>query len=534
MDHGAGASSVEGDDPRRQPPPPIRPSAAVVSHAGRTAPSDGSVAPATTGAGRWWALAALTLVSFVLLLEDTAVSIALPDIRRDLGLGLSELEWTVNVYTIAIAALMVLAGKLADLHGRRRAFLGGLALFTLASPLAALAESGEILLVARAVQGVGAAFSAASALSIISATFAKRERGAALGVWAGAAAVGLGLGPVAGALLTEQFGWQAIFLINVPVGIVAWIVARAVLPESRDPAADRRLPVAALALSGVALVALLLALTEGNSLGWASPGVIALMSVAAVSGLLFVRLEARSARPLLDATLVRSRTFAGANAVSLLSTAVMCNLFFFLALYFQLILGYTTLEAGATLIPLTGAIVVVAPIAGRVSDRVGRGAPVVAGMFLLGVALLLLSRLSVDSQLPAILAWLALAGIGIGLATTPTTAAALDAAPADRAGVASGIVNTSRAVGLSLGIATMGAILSAGGADVLAGGGRAGEAFVDGLSTALAINAVIAFAGAGVAAWTMGIRGRRPAQSTGGGAVGALVAHPDMTSEGAR
>lgn len=489
---------------------------------------------ATPGAGRWWALGALTLVSFVLLLEDTAVSIALPEIRRDLGLGLSELEWVVNVYTIAIAALMLLAGKLADLHGRRRAFLGGLALFTLASPLAALADSAAVLLAARAVQGVGAAFSAAAALSIISVSFAERERGAALGVWTGAAAVGLGLGPLAGAVLTEQLGWQAIFLINVPLGVVAWIVARAVLPESRDTAADRRLPVRALVLSGVALVAVLLALTEGNSVGWTSPELIALLSAAAAFALLFVRLEAGSATPLVDAELFRSRTFAGANAVTLLSTAVMCNLFFFLALYFQLVLGYTTLEAGAMLIPLTASIVLIAPIAGSVSDRIGRGAPVVAGMIVLGVALMLLSRLRIDSELPAILAWLALGGTGIGLATTPTTAAALDAAPADRAGFASGIVNTSRAVGLSLGIATMGAILSAGGADVLAGGGRAGQAFVDGLSTALAVNAIIAFVGAGVAAWTMGVRRRGPARSIRGTAAEAPSVHSETNPRGAR
>ena len=496
--------------------------------------TDPHTAPEPLGAGRWWALGSLTLVSFVLLLEDTAVSVALPAIQRDLGLGLSELEWVVNVYTIAIAALMLAAGKLADVHGRRRAFLGGLAVFTLSSPLVAAAESSMVLLTARAIQGVGAAFSAAAALSIISAAFAQRERGAALGVWAGAAAVGLGLGPVVGAVLTEQFGWEAIFLINVPLGIAAWIVARAVLPESRDRSADRRLPIPALAASSAALIALLLALTEGNSLGWTSATVIALFAAALACALLFLRLEAKSSAPLVDAVLSRSRTFGGANAVSLLSTAVMCNLFFFLTLYFQLVLGYTTLEAGASLVPLTGLIVVVAPVAGRLSDRVGRGAPVAAGMVVLGIALLLLSGLSVDSSLAPILVWLGLAGIGIGLATTPTTAAALDAAPAGRAGVASGIVNTSRAVGLSLGIATMGAILSAGGADVLAGGGKAGQAFVDGLSTALAINAVIAFAGAAVAAWTMGARRRDPGRSTGSAAADALVCCAETNSRGAR
>ena len=496
-----------------------------------TAVHDAS-APVPRGAARWSALAALTVVSFLLLLEDTAVSVALPAIRRDLGLGLGGLEWVVNVYTLALAALLLPAGKLADIHGRRRAFLGGLATFTLASPVAAAAETGAVLLAARAVQGVGAAFAGAAALSIVSAMFTERERGAALGIWAGAAAVGLGLGPVVGALLTESFGWEAIFLINVPLGAGAWLLTRLVLPESRDASADGRLPLRSLLASCVALLALLLALTEGNTLGWSSPGVVALLGAAAACTALFVRVERRATSPLLDGTLLRDRRFGGANLVSLLSTAVMCNLFFFLTLYFQLVLGFTTVGAGASLLPLTGLIVVVSPLAGRLSDRIGRALPVAAGMIVLAVALLLLSRLEVDSALPPILLWLALGGIGIGLTTTPTTAAALDAAPSERAGVASGVLNTSRAVGLSLGIATMGAILSAGGADVLAGGGRAGAAFVDGLSTALAVNAFIAFAGAAVAAWTMAERFRDPSRAAA--PLRGSVAQPEPDSGGAR
>lgn len=489
---------------------------------------DATSDPMPRRAARWSALAALTIVSFLLLLEDTAVSVALPAIRRDLGLGLGGLEWVVNVYTLALAVLLLPAGKLADIHGRRRAFLGGLAAFILASPLAAAAESAGVLLAARAIQGVGAAFAGAAALSIVSAMFSTRERGAALGVWGGAAAVGLGVGPVIGALLTDRFGWEAIFLINIPLGIGAWLLTVAVVPESRDASADGRMPLRSLLASCVALLALLLALTEGNSLGWASPVVVALVGTAAASTVILARVERRAASPLLDATLLRDRRSAGANVVSLLSTAVMCNLFFFLTLYFQLVLGFTTIGAGASLLPLTGLIVLVAPVAGRLSDRIGRALPVAAGMTVLGVALLLLSRLEVDSALGPILLWLALGGIGIGLATTPTTAAALDAVSSERAGVASGLLNTSRAVGLSVGIATMGAILSAGGVDVLAGGGRAGAEFVDGLSTALAVNALVSFAAAGVAAWTMTERFRDAA------VLRPSVARPEPSSRGAR
>ena len=456
-----------------------------------------------SGAARWWALGALTLASFLVLLEDTAVSVALPAIRRDLGFGLSGLEWVVNAYTLSLAVFILPAGKLADLTGRRRTFLMGVAIFTVASLVAGLSGSAWLFLAARAVQGLGAAFTVPAALSIISASFHARVRGTALGVWAGGSSVGLGLGPLVGALLTDGLGWSWIFLVNVPLGVVALVAGRLFIPESRDASAPKGVPLRAVLLSSGALFALLFALTEAPTEGWASPSVIGLFAAAAVGFGLFLLLERRATAPLLDPLLYRSRSFAGANAVSLLSTAVMCNLFFFLSLYFQLVLGYTALGAGASLLPLTAFIVVFAPLAGRLSDRHGRRLPVVAGMALLGVALLLLSRLDLDSSTAVTLLWLGLAGMGIGMTTTPTTAAALDVVSPERAGVGAGVVNTFRIVGLSLGIATMGAILSAGSTDVLAGGGKAGEAFVAGLSTSLTVNAGIAFVAVLVAARTL-------------------------------
>ena len=435
------------------------------------------------------------------------MSVALPSIRRDLGFGLSGLEWVVNAYTLSLAVFMLPAGKLADAYGRRRVFVAGVAIFTLASLLSGLAGSAPLLLAARVAQGLGAAFIVPAALSIVSALFPERERGAALGIWAGASSVGLGVGPLVGALLTDGLGWSWIFLINVPLGVVALVAARLLIPESRNVSAPRRIPLTPLLVSSGALFALVFALTEAPGLGWTSASVLGLFAAAGIGFAVFVRLELRAAAPLLDPSLFRSRNFAGANAVSLLSTAVMCNLFFFLSLYFQLILGYTALGAGATLLPLTAFIVVVAPLAGRLSDMHGRSRPVVAGMVLLGVALLLLSRLDVDSGIGRTLVFLGLGGVGIGLATTPTMAAALDSLPAGRAGVGAGVVNVFRIVGLSLGIATMGAVLSTGSADVLAGGGRAGEAFVSGLSTSLTINAAIAFIAALVAASTLNTRG---------------------------
>ena len=466
---------------------------------------------------RWLALGALALASFLVLLEDTAVSVALPSIRRELGFGLSGLEWVVNAYTLSLAAFLLPAGKLADVHGRRRVFLAGVAIFTAASLISGIAASAWLLLSARALQGVGAACTTAAALSIVSAAFREDERGTALGVWAGASSIGLGLGPLVGALLADGLGWSWIFLINLPLGLIALAAGWLVIPESRDASSPRRIPLAPLALSSGALFALVLALTEAPGRGWTSAWVLGLFAAAGVGLGVFVRLELHAAAPLFDPSLFRRRNFAGANAVSLLSTAVMCNLFFFLSLYFQIVLGYTALGAGASLLPLTAFIVVVAPLAGRLSDTLGRRLPVVAGMALLGVALLLLSRLEIESGIGSTLLFLGLGGVGIGLATTPTMAAALDSLPPESAGVGSSVVNTFRIVGLSLGIATMGAVLSASSVDVLAGGGRAGEAFVAGLSTSLAINAAIALVAALVATWTLSSRRPRataPASGT--------------------
>ncbi len=462
---------------------------------------------------RWAVLGSLTLVSFLLLLDDTAVALALPAIRRQLGLGLTGLEWVVNGYTLPLAALMLLAGQLADRHGRRRVFLIGLAIFTLASLLAGIAGDATTLISARALQGVGAALVAPAALSIIAATFPAGERGWALGVWAGATATALAVGPLLGALVNDSLGWAWIFLLNVPLGSGAWLVARALLAESRAEHPAQHLDLPGVVSSGIALTGLLLALTEGNDYGWGSVRVIAL-GAAAIAGLTaFVWIERRASDPLLDLSLLRRRTFAGPNIVMLLATSVMCSLFFFLALYLQTVLGYSALNAGVQLLPLTVAIVVVAPLAGRLADRIGARLPVTIGMVLLAAALLGLSSLRVDSGVWALIPWLALAGIGIGLTTTPTTTAAMAGTDSDQYGVAAGVLNTFRTTGLALGIALMGAVLAS------FGGGAAARptAFVDGFSTAVTINAVIALAAAIIAALTLdGHRRRRPHPSHAG------------------
>ena len=458
------------------------------------------------GRGRWATLAALTLVTFLLLLDDTAVGVAMPAIQRELGLDLGAQAWVINAYTLTLAALTLPAGRLADRYGRRRVFLTGLAVFVAASLAAGLALSGAMLISARAVQGVGAALIAPASLAIIAATFPGKLRGAAIGLWAGVSASALGLGPLFGAIVSDNLGWAWIFWLNVPLGVGAWLLVRAVVGESRAPDAARTLDVAGAGLSAAALLTLLLALSRGNDVGWAAPGTVALFAGAAACLVLFVWHETRAREPLLDPSWFRDRSFAGANVQILLSTSVMCSLFFFLALYVQTVLGHTALEAGLSLLPLTVTIVAVGPLAGRLAGRIGARLPVTLGMLLLGGALLGLSGLAVDSSLLGLTPWLTLAGTGIGLVTAPVTIAALGSDESAGYGATAAVFNTFRTTGLALGVAIMGAILASFGPAAAFARDfdrQHHTAFVEGFSAAVTVNAVIAFAAAALAACTL-------------------------------
>lgn len=457
---------------------------------------------------KWLGLGALALASFLLTLDDTALSVALLAIARDLGLGLSGLEWVVNAYTVALAALLLAGGWLADALGSRRIFLAGLAVFTTASLAAGLAPTGQLLIAARVLQGAGAALMMPATLAMISGTFPARQRGMAIGIWAGVSAGGLAIGPLLGAALTESLGWRSIFLVNVPLGALGLAFGRAILTESRPASPRGHFDLAGMLVSGATLFALVFALTEGMSYGWSSPLVLGSFASAAVGLVVFVRLERRREEPLLELSLFRSRNLSGANAVSLLSTAVMCSIFFFISLYLQIVRGYSAIEAGAAFLPMTLLICLVAPAAGRVSDRIGRRLPAALGMVVLAGGLLLLSGLGATSGLGILLPALMLSGLGIGLTTAPVTAAALDFAPEDEAGVRAGILNTSRMIGLAVGIALMGAIVTARWPGGLARADTDPQAFVDGLSVAFIVNAVLALVAAAPAAMT--IAGGRP------------------------
>jgi EmrB/QacA subfamily drug resistance transporter len=444
---------------------------------------------------KWWTLGAVSFGLFMIMLDNTVVNVALPAIERDLGAGLSQLEWIVSGYALTFAALMLTGGKLADLLGRRRVFVAGLAVFAGSSLACALAPSAGFLIGARIVQGAGAALMNPATLSIISATFPPRERGTAIGIWAGVSALALAIGPLVGGLLTEHVGWSSIFYINVPIGVVAISASFLLIDESRDSSEDRRPDLPGQLTCGVGLFALTYALIEANTYGWGSARIVGAFALAAVALVAFVLLERHQRAPMLDLRLFRSGTFAGANIVLLLVALSMFGVFFFLSLYMQNILGYSPVEAGAAFLPMTGLIVVVAPLAGRLSDRLGSRWLLTSGMTLLALQLLYFSRLGVHEGFWSLVPGMLLGGLGMPAVMAPASAAALSGVSVDRAGVGSAVLNSARQLGGSMGVALMGAIMVH-----EIGGRQTPQAFVHGLSVALEVAAAIAVAGAVIAA----------------------------------
>src|SRR6266496_1759849 len=333
---------------------------------------------------KWWTLGAVTFGLFMIMLDNTIVNVALPSIQRDLHIGISEVEWVFNGYALTFGVLMLTGGKLADLLGRRRIFIVGLAIFTLASLLCGLASSANFLIGARVFQGVGSALMNPATLSILAATFPPRQRGTAIGIWVGVSAMALAIGPLVGGVLTEQINWSWIFFINVPVGIVGIIVARLFIDETRDQSEEQRLDLPGLLASGAGLFALTYGLIEANSYGWTSGRIVGSFVVAAAALVLFVVLEHRQRVPMLDLSLFRNSTFTGANTVMLLVALAMFGMFFFNSLYLQRILHYSAIQTGASFLPMTVLIVLLAPAAGRFSDRIG-------SRWLMGVGLVSLS-----------------------------------------------------------------------------------------------------------------------------------------------
>ena len=444
---------------------------------------------------RWLTLVAVAFGLFMIMLDNTIVNVALPSIQRDLHIGISELEWVFNGYALTFGVLMLTGGKLADLLGRRLIFIVGLVIFAGASLACGLATTGGVLIGARVVQGIGSALMNPATLSIITATFPPRQRGMAIGIWAGVAAMALAIGPLAGGLITEHIGWNWIFFINVPVGAAAILFTRLVVDESRDTSAEQRLDLPGLLASAVGLFALTYALIEANNYGWTSGRILGLFAVAVVGLAVFVVLEMRQRVPMLDLSLFKNGTFAGANTVMLLVGLAMFGVFFYNSLFIQNVMGFSAVQTGASFLPMTGLIILVAPLAGKFSDRVGSRWLMGVGMVLLAASLFSFSRLGAGSNFWDVLPGLLIGGFGMGFVMTPTTAAAMGSVPVDKAGVGSAVLNSMRQVGGSLGIAVMGAIVAS---EVhgIPGTPEAAQGFITGYQHALVVASLIAFAGA--------------------------------------
>jgi EmrB/QacA subfamily drug resistance transporter len=409
---------------------------------------------------RWWTLGAMCFALFMIMLDNTVVNVALPSIQRGLHATTSSLEWTVNAYTLTFAVTLVTAGRLGDIYGRRRMFLFGVAVFGSASFLIGLAQTDTWLIVFRAVQGVGSGFMMPATLSIITNTFDARERGRAIGTWAGVSAMALAIGPVVGGFLVQDVSWQSIFFLNVPVAVVAILVTLAAARESRDETAIREVDVPGVTTLTIALGALVLGLVQSNEWGWGSARVLGLFALALVMLAAFAVIERHRRAPMVDFSFFRSRSFFGANVVALIVSFAMFAMFFFLALYMQDVLRYSPLQAGVRFLPSTMLIMIVAPIAGRLADRIGPRPLMTFGLTIVAIALFWLTGITIHSGYGFLVVSFLLMGVGMGATMSPMSTAAMNSVDPTKAGVASGVLSMTRMVGSTLGVAVIGAVIA--------------------------------------------------------------------------
>jgi EmrB/QacA subfamily drug resistance transporter len=410
---------------------------------------------------KWWTLGAMCFALFMLMLDNTVVNVALPSIGRDLGSSLSSLEWVVNGYTLAFAVFLATGGRLGDIFGRRLTFLIGVVLFSISSATAGFAPDTAWLVGSRVVQGLGGALMMPATLSIVTNAFPPAERGKAIGTWAGVSALALAIGPVLGGFLTEAVSWRAIFFINLPVGAGAVLATLFAVRESRDHTVGREVDYAGVVTLTGALTAFVLALIEGNSWGWSSAPILGLFAGSVVMLLAFVLVEQRVRAPMVEFPLFGNRNFVGSNVIALIVTFAMMAQFFFVALYMQNILGYSPLQAGVRFLPATLMIVIIAPIAGRLTDRIGPRIPIAVGLSLTAGALFLLTQIHPSTTYGDLFPSFILMGIGMALVMSPMSTAAMNAVADAKAGIGSGILSMNRMIGGTFGVAVIGAVFQA-------------------------------------------------------------------------
>jgi len=411
---------------------------------------------------KWLALALLATTQFVIVLDAAIVNVAIPSIGRDLHFSPENLTWIPNAYALTFGGFLLLGGRMADLLGRRRLFMGGLVLFSLASLLGGLSANEGQLIAFRALQGLGAALLAPSALSMVTNMFAEgAERNKALGVWGAVSGSGGAAGVLLGGVLTQYAGWEWVLWVNVPIGVIAAFLAPRLLDESRKEGESKTFDALGAVLVTAGLSLLVYALVDATDAGWGSTKTLALLALSAVLLAGFAATELRSRAPLMPFRIFRLRTLSGANIVGLLVGASLFAMFFFLSRYMQQVLGYSALKAGLSYLPLALFIIFSAGAASVLVTKLGFKPVLLAGMGLITVALLWFSQVPVDgSYVTDLLGPMILAAIGLGFAFVPVTIAAVSGISPDDAGLASGLINTSQQVGGALGLAILGTIAS--------------------------------------------------------------------------
>jgi EmrB/QacA subfamily drug resistance transporter len=446
----------------------------------------------------WVVLVLICMAQFMVVLDATIVNVALPSIQNDLGLSEANLQWIVNAYTLVFGGFLLLGGRLGDLLGRKRLFLIGLVIFTAASLMDGLAPTSGWLIGSRALQGLGAALISPAALSIISVTFAEgAERAKALGVWAAIAIGGSAVGLILGGVLTEYFSWPWIFFVNVPVGIVTFILSARLVPESRDATASRHYDVAGAVTVTGGLMSLVYAIVKAETEGWGSTTTVSFFILSAILLASFVAIELRSKAPLVRLSIFRVRSLLTANVVMFLAMSGMFAMFFFNTLYVQEVLGYSPLKAGLAFLPFTAGIMVSAGLASQFAPRVGVRLVAAIGMVLTASGMLLLTRLPVDgSYLTDVLPAFIVASLGMGAVFMPLTLIATTGLEDRDQGLASGLFNTSQQVGGALGLAILSTIAAS--HTKALGGAKDPQALVAGFHYAFFGGAVFMLAGLGV------------------------------------
>jgi EmrB/QacA subfamily drug resistance transporter len=487
----------------------------------------------------------VSLATALLLLDVTVVNVALPAIAEDLGADFAELQWVIDAYAVTLAAFLLTAGVLADRLGRRRVFVAGLAGFGGGSLLCGLAGSPLMLDLARAAQGCGAAAMFAASLALLANAFPARDRGTAFGIWGAVSGAALAIGPLVGGALVDGLGWEWIFLLNLPLVAALMALTRLRVVESRDPDASA-VDWAGAVVFTAALLLLIAALTRGNAEGWGSPAIAGALCATALLLGAFALIELRAVAPMLDLRLFRRRSFSGTAAVAFTQSVAIYPQLLFLALYMQNVLGYSALETGLRVLPITLALFALAPIAGKLTSRVSLPALLVTGLLLIGAGLLLMEGISPEDDWEVLLPGFLVSGAGMGVISPALASAMVGVLPAEQSGLASGINNTFRQTGIAAGIAGLGAIFqsrisaslsgvaSASGGDVPdaiveaaargryedvvgAGGLDLGsvrevvrEGFVNGLNDVFLVAAVAAFAGVVLALLLIRARDFRP------------------------